>query len=325
MWESVLPSGSGFRKPRAFAASVTLVLAVGGAIALASAAGSSNSGEPVFDEARAFSYLEAQCRFGPRVPGSVGHRRTLEYLCAFLEERRAQVIKQPFVVQAADSSINATNLIARFFPRITPRLLLCAHYDTRPWADSDPDTLKRMEPVPGANDGASGVAVLLEVANALASRTPQCAVDIALFDAEDMGGRHGLDYALGSSHYVSQLSEFPSAAILVDLVGYAELDLPVERYSSEMAPSLVAAVWGAASRIGLSQFRADPHKYVFDDHVPLLLAGIPAVNIVDIEYPYWHTVEDTPDKCSPASLDAVGTLLLHLLYHSDSPLPAELK
>jgi Zn-dependent M28 family amino/carboxypeptidase len=161
----------------------------------------------------------------------------------------------------------------------------------------------------------------MEVANALAKHTPVCGVDIVLFDAEDMGGRHGLDYALGSRHFVSAMMKPPAAALLVDLVGDADLDLPVERYSLDHAPELVEAVWGAAESLGIKQFRREPHKYVYDDHVPFLLAGVPSVDIVDIEYEYWHTVEDTPDKCSPESLAAVGRLLIHLLFDSGSPLP----
>lgn len=282
-------------------------------------------GRPAFEGERAYSYLERQHEFGPRTPGSAGHDLALEYLSAFFEKRRAHVTRQPFAVQTGDSSIAATNIIARFHSGIAPRVLLCAHWDSRPWADSDPDSTKRGEPVPGANDGGSGVAVLMEVANALAAETPLCGADIVLFDAEDMGGRHGLDYALGSQYYVSMMTVPPAAAILLDMIGDADLDLPVERYSMDTSPELVRAVWESAGRLGLSQFRLEPNKYVYDDHVPLLLAGVPSVDIVDIEYEYWHTVADTPDKCSPASLTAVGTLLLYLLYDGDSPLPSFLE
>jgi hypothetical protein len=279
------------------------------------------SGERAFDAARAFSYLEAQDAFGPRAPGFEGRGPALDYLCGFFAKRGAHVDRQSFALEIAGSTFVATNVVAAFHRRIQPRVLLCAHWDTRPWADGDPDSSRHEEPVPGANDGASGVAVLMEVANALAERTPLCGVDIVLFDAEDMGGRHGLDYALGSKHYASVMTEPPAAVILIDLVGDAELDLPVERYSLDHSPGLVGAVWGAAERLGLSQFGSKPHSYVYDDHVPFLLAGIPAVDIVDIEYEHWHTVSDTPDKCSPESLKAVGTLILHLLYDPGSPLP----
>jgi Zn-dependent M28 family amino/carboxypeptidase len=197
--------------------------------------------------------------------------------------------------------------------------LIGAHWDTRPWADADPDSSVHDEPILGANDGASGVAVLLEIANALASRVPVCAVDLAFFDAEDLGGRDGQQFALGSAHYVSVMREPPSAVIVIDLIGDRDLDIPVERYSQDLAPALVKVVWDAAGSLGISQFRDEPHKYILDDHVPFLGAGVPAVDIIDIEYEYWHTLDDTPDKCSPASLDAVGTLLLHLLYSPEGP------
>jgi Zn-dependent M28 family amino/carboxypeptidase len=243
----------------------------------------------------------------------------------FFAKRGARVSGQDFSVQFSDSTLTATNVIARFHERLKPRILLCAHWDTRPWADSDPDSSRRGEPVPGANDGASGVAVLMEITHKLAERTPLCGVDVVLFDAEDMGGRHGLDYALGSRHYVSSMTDPPAAVILLDLVGDADLDLPLERYSLDSFPEMAKAIWDAAGRIGLSQFRPEPHEYVYDDHVPFLQAGIPAVDIVDIRYEYWHTTADTPDKCSPLSLSAPGTLLLHLLYDAESPLPSILE
>lgn len=284
-----------------------------------------NSGAPDFDADRAFSYLEAQTSFGPRAPGAAGHGRALDYLCEFLAKRGARVVRQNFSVRAADSTVVATNIIAKFHERVEPRVLLCAHWDTRPWADSDPDSSRRTEPVLGANDGASGVAVLMEVANTLAEGTPLCGVDVVLFDAEDMGGRDGLEYALGSRYYVSAMSDPPAAVILLDLVGDSDLTLPLERYSYDSFPELAGAIWETAGELGLSQFRSEPHKYVYDDHVPFLQAGVPAVDVVDIEYEYWHTTADTPDKCSPRSLSAPGTLLLHILYDSESPLPSILE
>jgi glutaminyl-peptide cyclotransferase len=273
---------------------------------------------PRFEPDRAFSYIEAQCAFGPRPPGSAAHDRTGQYLAKFLRKRGAEVTEQSFVVSVGDSSVNLTNIVGTFYPELRPRVALCAHWDTRPWADMEPDSSRRSEPILGANDGGSGVAVLMEVANALASRAPIYGVDLVLFDGEDMGGRYGLDYALGAKQFVSRAEVLPAAAILIDMVADRDVDLPVEGYSQKLAPALAGIVWRTARGLGLSEFRSDTGSYVFDDHVPLLIAGVPAIDIIDMDYPYWHTLSDTPENCSPAGLDAVGTLLLHLLYSPEA-------
>jgi len=313
-------SGSGSRRSCRGLRAAALAGFLAAAANLGGAAAAGDAPGPGFDGERAFSYLEAQCALGPRIPGSEGHAKALAYLETFFRDRGADVRRQLFTVETGESTVVCENLVATFFRGIGPKLLLCAHYDTRPWADAESDSARRVQPVPGANDGASGVAVLMEVANALASRTPLFCVEVALFDAEDMGGRRGLDYALGSSHYVTKAKDPPAAAILVDMVGDRDLTLKIERYSKDYAPSLSKAVWEAAGALGLEQFSGDLGDYIYDDHVPLLTAGIPAVDIIDLDYDFWHTTEDTPDKCSPESLKAVGTLILHLLYDPESPL-----
>ncbi|MFQ6617964.1 MAG: M28 family peptidase, partial [Fidelibacterota bacterium] len=178
-------------------------------------------------------------------------------------------------------------------------------------------------PIPGANDGASGVAVLLELANIMNQHPPPKGVDIVLFDGEDMGRRGDLDsYCIGSKYFAENIgSSKPEYAIVLDMVGDAFLEIPMERYSYEKNPELVNMVWKAAEKAGIKQFKRYLGQYVYDDHIRLIeYAEIKAVDIIDFSYPdrsnrYWHTQQDTPDKCSPESLEAVGKLVLELIYN----------
>jgi Zn-dependent M28 family amino/carboxypeptidase len=210
-----------------------------------------------------------------------------------------------------------TNLVASFRKAGRKRLLLCAHWDSRPRAELDPSPVNRYKPVPGANDGASGVAVLLEVARALKAEPPGKAVDLAFFDGED-GGLEGdlTTWCLGSRHFAAVWPRqfFPEYAVLIDMVGDRDLHLPVERHSRMYAQDVVDRVWGAAKMLGLPAFDQADGYDVVDDHLELIKAGIPAVDVIDLDYPFWHTTLDTPDKCSPESLEIVGRLLLHLIY-----------
>ena len=274
-----------------------------------------------FDAASAFGYLEKQCEFGPRNPGSEGHKKCLEYLAAELEKYTPDVTRQRFKPAAGLRSVQGgmTNIVAAFHSArssLKP-VLLCAHWDTRPVADHDPVEANRDKPILGANDGASGVAVLLEAARCMKEKPPERPVVIALFDAED-GGRDGeVDtWCLGSKHFASGLngSEF-AFAVLLDLIGDKDLAIPMEGYSVQIAQDVVNDIWGRAHRLGIKQFKQRTGTYVYDDHVPLIQAGIRAVDIIDFDYPYWHTLEDTPDKCSPESLKAVGDVVLDLVYN----------
>ncbi|MGW8250907.1 MAG: M28 family peptidase, partial [Anaerolineales bacterium] len=175
--------------------------------------------------------------------------------------------------------------------------------DTRFYADHDPDPALRKEPVPGANDGASGVAVLLEMARTLPENTPG-ETWLVFFDAEDNGNIPAWDWIMGSSAFVAQLQGMPQAAIILDMIGDADLNIYYERNSN---PAIAAEIWRQASELGYAeQFIPTPKYSMLDDHSPFLAAGIPAVDIIDFDYPYWHTIADTPDKVSAASLKAVG-------------------
>lgn len=282
------------------------------------------SGIPEFSGRNAFEYLEAQCGFGPRNPGSKGHYACRDYLIKELTSSADTVWRQPFrlPLKGSDVEIEFTNIIARFRPEAERQILLGAHWDTRPWADQDSDKEKRLSPIIGANDGASGVAVLLELARLLQKIPPPIGVTIVLFDGEDIGtSGQPYTYARGSQYFARNLPfPRPEYAIVLDMVGDADLYLPIERNSFRQDRDLVKSLWRLADQLELPAFESTIRHTVYDDHVPLFeLAGIPAVDIIDFDYPnqytnYWHTHQDLPENCSPSSLEQVGTLLVHHIY-----------
>lgn len=278
---------------------------------------------PDFNPERAFQYLVAQTDFGPRAPNSDGHRACLHYLETELRRLADAVNLQYFTHPGYDGkTLQLTNVIASFNLGAAKRILLCAHWDTRPWADLDPNLQNRSRPILGANDGASGVAVLLEIAHHLKETPPPVGVDIILFDGEDYGRAGDLDnYLLGSKFFARTKPEGfrPLYGILVDMVGDAQLEIPKERNSVRFAPDLVNKVWTIARNVGSGAFIDAIGEEVYDDHIPLNQVGIRTINIIDFSYPdeshrYWHTLQDTPDRCSPESLAQVGRVLLHLIY-----------
>jgi glutaminyl-peptide cyclotransferase len=225
---------------------------------------------------------------------------------------------------ARGEQIWLTNIIASFDLAANNRVMLCAHWDTRPWADQDKDPKKRDKPILGANDGASGVAVLLQLAKLMKQSRPPIGVDIVLFDGEDLGQKNDLtNFALGSKYFAAHKAATfnPRYSILLDMIGDAELEIPKEPNSLRFAPEVVQYVWSTAENLGLKEFTEDTSPDIYDDHIPLNEAGIKTIDLIDFNYPdrtnrYWHTSEDTPDKCSPVSLQVVGTLLVHLIYES---------
>lgn len=269
-----------------------------------------------FDGEAALGLIEKQCSFGPRYPGSQGHKTMLTWLVGSLRSRTDAVSVQRFAVQAPTGPVELTNVIASFRPEERERVLLCAHWDTRAVAERDPDPNLRETPILGANDGASGVAVLLELARTMSERPPRRGVDLVFFDGEDGGDEGGLgEWCLGSSYYAAHLGGYaPEYAVVVDMIGDSDLGIPREANSAAAAPSVVDRVWRAARAVGADSFLDRTGPAMYDDHVPLIRAGIPAIVIIDPHYRYWHTVEDTPDKCSASSLSEVGAVLLELVY-----------
>jgi len=268
-----------------------------------------------FDQQRAFRDLQRQCAFGPRVPGSEAHELCSRWLADQLSACTRHVIRQSFTATARGKQLRLTNLVAVFNPQGSEHVLLCAHWDSRPVADRDPAPASRARPVPGANDGASGVAVLLEIARALKRRPPRQRVTIALFDGEDYGAATD-EMLLGSREFARRFSGPPvSWAALLDMVGDRELRLPVEQHSQRLAAQVVDRIWSAAARVGSTAFVRERGPGIVDDHLPLLAKGIPCVDVIDFDYPYWHTASDTPDKCSPASLGQVGRAVLEAITY----------
>lgn len=281
---------------------------------------------PEFNADSAYVYLKRQVDFGPRVPNSVAHRKTGEMLVAELKRSGAQVHEQRFDATAFDGTVlHSRNIFARFNPeKETGRLLLLAHYDTRPWADQDPDESKRKQPIDGANDGASGVAVLLETARQLAIKNPGCGIDILLVDAEDYGTDNREDsWAMGAKYFADHMDAKgwrPAKAILLDMVGGRNARFPYEYFSQQAAPELNAQFRQAAGAAGYaSYFPQTMGGAVTDDHVKLIEQGVPAIDIIDYDprqgfNPTWHTVSDNIGNIDKATLKAVGQSLLQFIY-----------
>lgn len=274
---------------------------------------------PKFDARKAFELLQRQCDFGPRNPGSEGHRSCSAFLVKTLSAYADKVSTQSFSLVFGDpaQTVEATNIIAKFQPEKTRRILLCAHWDTRPWADMDPDPAHHNTPILGANDGASGVAVLLEIARHLKQKQTPLGVDIVFFDGEDAGSSGDMNsWAQGSAYYAQNLasSDRPVFGILIDMIGDADLAIFQEANSRAYARSVVDKVWAKAAELKLEAFKPQVGPSVMDDHIPLLQIGVPCIDLIDLDYPYWHTMADTPDNCSAASLEQVGTVLLHVIY-----------
>jgi glutaminyl-peptide cyclotransferase len=274
---------------------------------------------PVFNGQAAFQYLQKQCDFGPRDPGSSGYVACREYLLATLRTMADQVEVQKFPITFGSprKTVSASNIIARFQPALHQRLLLCAHWDTRPWADMDAKPANRRLPILGANDGASGVAVLLEIARLLKAQKTTLGIDLVLFDGEDIGESHKPNsYARGSAAFAEMYGDkiHPRFGILLDMVGDSDLQIFYESYSVQSAAPVVRQVWQYAQAMGISEFVMQEGYAIYDDHMPLLQKGIPCIDIIDFDYPYWHTMDDRPDKCSAASLEKVGRVITAVMY-----------
>ena len=285
-----------------------------------------------FNADSAFRYVEAQCDFGPRVPNSKAHRLCGDYLIEKLKSFGANVIVQSPVLTAYDGTkLQACNIIGEFAPEKTRRILLMAHWDCRPWADNDPDEKNHRKPVMGANDGASGVGVLLEIARLIGQKLPNVGVDIFFTDAEDWGDHAGTSpdsersWALGTQYWISnphRLGYRPMYGILLDMVGARGSVFAHEYYSMQYAPALVKEVWKTARQSGYGNFFINTTGGgITDDHVFVNRAGIPTIDIIAIDrttetgfVPQWHTIDDTMEHIDPATLKAVGQTLINFIY-----------
>jgi glutaminyl-peptide cyclotransferase len=253
-----------------------------------------------FDAERAFGFIGQQLAFGPRVPGSEAHGKTAAWISAQLERAGWLVEEQRFTYQG----VELRNLIAHSPSPGGKWILLGAHYDTRPAADQDP--VDPQLPVPGANDGGSGVAVLIELANGFPPGSLPCELWMAFFDAEDSGGINGWEWFVGSKYLAASLEGEPQAVVVVDMVGDADLQIYLETNSDR---KLADSIWDVAADLGHDAFIPGLKYTILDDHIPFRRRGIPAADIIDFDYPYWHTAQDTLDKVSARSLAQVGETL----------------
>ncbi|MFH1296366.1 MAG: M28 family peptidase [Bacteroidota bacterium] len=290
---------------------------------------------PLFNADSAYAFIKTQVDFGPRVNNTKPHRNCAAFLTEKLREFSPDVIVQSGTVRAFDgTSLEFHNIIASFGPSGNNRILLGAHWDSRPWADHDPNEGNVYKAIDGANDGASGVGVLLEIARQLSVKPPPIGVDIIFFDAEDYGPPEALQdklnsgdfWGLGSQYWAKNPHRpdyFAKYGILLDMVGAAGATFLMEGVSMEYAPSVMKKVWDIGNQIGYSSYFlyqqggsiTDDHYYVIRDR------GIPMIDIIHLDqttetgmYQHWHTVEDNLDKIDPGTLQAVGQTVLTVIY-----------
>ncbi len=286
-------------------------------LALACAA----SGPPPreFDGALALQRITTQVDFGPRIPGTPGHATEARWLDSLSHARADRVTLQSWWYHpATGDSVLMTNVLAQFNPQATRRILYIAHWDSKPTADRD--AVNKTAPMPGADDGGSGVAILLGVADALKKQPPppSLGVDLLYVDGEDFGnfGPPEVDVLVGARYYAQHplVPTPPLFGVLFDMVGHKDLRIPVEQNSEVAAPDVIAKVWGMADQMGYGHiFTRESGGAVIDDHIPLINAGMQVIDVIDLNYPYWHTTHDTPDKESAQSLEAVGNVAVGVI------------
>lgn len=295
---------------------------------------------PNFQPDSAYSYVEQQVKFGPRVPNSAAHRKCGDYLVNKMKSFGWEVIEQPFVATTYDGiKLNGRNIISTYNPDARPRILLAAHWDSRPYADEDPDHITQA--VLGANDGASGVGVLMEIARAITADSGRLniGVDIIFFDAEDWGNSRSSEpgdeylggFCLGSRHWATH-KHIPNYSayygILLDMVGAKNAKFPKETLSMQFASEIVDKVWRTGQSLGYGNYFINKTGLGVgvDDHVAVnKIAHIPMIDIIHLEpesgtfFEHWHTTNDTMEHIDPATLKAVGQTVLQVLYEEALP------
>lgn len=276
-----------------------------------------------FNGQLALQHIAQQVSFGPRTADYTGKQKTLYYIQQLLKPEADQLVIQPFQAHG----LSGNNLWASFYAadpkhRSQPRIMLAAHWDTRPIAERDRLPAKRSEPVIGANDGASGVAVLLELARLLSSKRAPVTVDLVFFDLEDMGNIDDLPFSIGATEFVRQNRFYrPTAGLVVDMVCDRNLVIPQERFSRDGAGDLQDQIWRIAQSQGAEVFQNRKGAYIEDDHLPFLRAGLKVVNLIHWPFPQsWHTSGDTIEHCSADSLQQVGRVISEFIYLQREPL-----
>jgi len=279
---------------------------------------------PYFDSEKAFSYLELQCDFGPRYPSSEGHFKFKNYLEEFLQNNNPDSlivyeheVKHPY----EDKDIILYNFLARYNMKAENRIMLMAHWDTREIADQDENPENHDKPILGANDGASGVAVLMVLAEVLSqNKLKNIGIDLLFIDGEDMGRSGDIEnFCIGTTRFCEVLpNPNPMYAICLDMVADKDPSFPIESFSWMQAPQLVVEIWSLANELGYDEFQMRRVGAIYDDHRALTLnSGIPAIDIIDFDYPYWHTLDDIPENCSASTLKIVGNLMNEFIYRKD--------
>jgi hypothetical protein len=288
---------------------------------------------PVFEADSAMKFVEAQCSFGPRTMNSAAHDSCAAWLEQTFRRLGAEVVMQRTTVTLYDGTkAPAVNIIARYRPESSERILLCAHWDSRPWADNDPNEAHHRTPIDGANDGASGVAVLLELARLMQSTPPEMGVDLICFDAEDCGtpqwaddgSDHEHTWCLGSQYWAqNRIADGYSAryGILLDMVGGQHSVFRKELFSMRYAPEVVDRVWSLASLLGHQDyFLFEQGMGVTDDHLPINESGIPCIDVIGNDKEQdgfertWHTMADNVSNISRETLRAVGRTMAEVIY-----------
>ncbi|MFA8343586.1 MAG: M28 family peptidase [Rhodothermaceae bacterium] len=283
---------------------------------------------PKFSGENAYKYVEEQVAFGPRNPNSQGAKMALQYFKNFFEQNCDKFELQNFIYTGyQNEKLDLTNIIAKYKPEAKRRIILCAHWDTRPRAEQDKNEANKHKPILGANDGGSGTGVLMEIARILKENPVDYGVDIILFDGEDYGEASDLDnFCIGSKYFgaTKDPSYQPVFAILLDLIGDIDAKYPQDPESMSKAPEVVNMVWRIAQDIGASRFISATGSGIYDDHVALNQNGIKAINIIDSDIVgadsdierknYWHTQNDTMENIDKEALQQVGDVLVKLIY-----------
>lgn len=273
-----------------------------------------------FDGEQALAYVREQLAFGPRVPGTPAHVAAGDWIVRAMRERADTVVEQRWEHRTADGrTLALRNIFAQFRPGVAERVLYVTHWDSRPRSESARDSAQRAMPVPGANDGASGTAMLIALGDLLKVTPPTVGVDFLFVDGEDYGefGPPDVDVLIGSSYFAQHPlvgGYAPLFGVLWDMVGDRDLQFEQEANSLRDAPEVVSLVWDTARELGYgSTFASVQGLAITDDHIPLLKAGLRVIDVIDLDYPWHHTPEDTIDKVSAASLKIVGDVAWALL------------
>lgn len=294
--------------------------ALAAVLVILSACRGKETGAGKFDGEAAMRYAKAQLDFGPRIPGTTGAQRAGDWIVDQMKQRADTVMIQTWTHVTQDGKqLPMRNILARFNPKATDRILYVTHWDTRPVSDGSDNLGERQLPVPGANDGASGVGLFVALADALKKVPPTSGVDLLFVDGEDYGqfDEKLADVLIGSAYFAKNPPDSgyrPIFGVLWDMIGDKDLQIKKEGYSVQQAPEVVDRVWSKAAELGYKDIFVDENQgAITDDHVPLLQAGFRVIDVIDLDYPYHHRPSDTIDKISARSLSIVGEVAESLL------------